>query len=43
MSRDDGKTWERLDDGNWNAVSLPFVVGPDGRIGRLNPAALPKR
>ena len=43
ISRDDGKTWERLDDGNWNAVSLPFVVGPDGRIGRLNPAALPKR
>jgi photosystem II stability/assembly factor-like uncharacterized protein len=40
MSRDDGKTWGSLDDGNWNALSLPFVVGPNGRIGRLNPAAL---
>jgi photosystem II stability/assembly factor-like uncharacterized protein len=35
VSRDDGKTWERLDDGKWNALSLPFVVGPNGRIGRL--------
>jgi photosystem II stability/assembly factor-like uncharacterized protein len=36
VSRDDGKTWERLDDGNWNALSLPFVVGPNGRIARLS-------
>jgi photosystem II stability/assembly factor-like uncharacterized protein len=35
VSRDDGKTWSRLDDGAWNALSLPFVVGPQGRIGRL--------
>jgi photosystem II stability/assembly factor-like uncharacterized protein len=41
ISRDDGKTWQPLDNGNWNALSLPFVVGPDGRIARLNPAALP--
>jgi hypothetical protein len=34
-SRDGGKTWEPLDHGNWNAISLPFAVGPDGRIGRL--------
>lgn len=40
MSRDDGKTWSPLDDGNWNALSLPFVVGPKGRIARLNPAAI---
>ena len=39
-SRDDGKNWTPLDDGNWNALSLPFAVGPGGRIGRLNPAAL---
>ena len=32
----DGKTWTRLDDGNWNALSLPFVVGPEGRIARLS-------
>jgi len=42
-SRDDGRTWTALDDGNWNALSLPFAVGPGGRIGRLNAAALPKR
>jgi photosystem II stability/assembly factor-like uncharacterized protein len=41
ISRDDGKTWQPLDDGNWNALSLPYVVGPNGRIGRLNEAALP--
>jgi hypothetical protein len=40
ISRDDGKTWQPIDDGNWNALSLPFVVGPNGRIARLNPAAL---
>lgn len=41
ISRDEGRTWRPLDDGNWNALSLPFVVGPKGRIARLNPAALP--
>jgi hypothetical protein len=40
QSRDDGKTWSPLDDGNWNALSLPFVVGPTGRIARLNPASV---
>lgn len=40
ISRDDGKIWQSLDDGNWNALSLPFVVGPNGRIARLNAAAL---
>jgi photosystem II stability/assembly factor-like uncharacterized protein len=40
LSRDDGRTWQRLDDGNWNALSLPFVVGPNGRIARTNPATL---
>jgi hypothetical protein len=42
ISRDDGRTWQPLDNGNWNALSLPFIVGPKGRIGRLNPSALPK-
>ena len=42
ISRDDGKTWQPLDNGNWNALSLPFVVGPNGRIARLNPTAVPK-
>jgi photosystem II stability/assembly factor-like uncharacterized protein len=35
LSHDDGKTWQPLDDGEWNALSLPFVVGPKGRIARL--------
>jgi photosystem II stability/assembly factor-like uncharacterized protein len=44
ISRDDGKNWTPLKpsgydppdaDKNWNALSLPFVVGPHGRIGRL--------
>jgi photosystem II stability/assembly factor-like uncharacterized protein len=50
ISTDDGKNWRpvRPDpalhespdaDRNWNAISLPFVVGPHGRIGKLNPAA----
>jgi hypothetical protein len=41
ISRDDGRTWQPLDDGNWNALSLPFAVGPNGRIARINPEALP--
>lgn len=40
ISRDDGRTWKALDDGNWNALSLPFLVGPKGRIARLNPGAI---
>lgn len=41
-SRDDGRTWLALvptepteTDAGWQAISLPFVVGPGGRIGRL--------
>jgi hypothetical protein len=49
ISRDDGKNWTPLKptptdppdaNKNWNALSLPFVVGPNGRIGKLNPTAL---
>jgi photosystem II stability/assembly factor-like uncharacterized protein len=39
ISYDDGKTWLPLDDGNWNAISLPWIVGPKGRIAKLG--ALP--
>jgi BNR/Asp-box repeat len=35
ISYDDGKTWQWLDSGNWNALSLPWVVGPHGQIGKL--------
>jgi hypothetical protein len=44
VSTDDGKNWRALMPGvgddpaadrDWNALSLPFVVGPKGRIGRL--------
>ncbi len=51
ISTDDGKNWRAVRpdaarhetpdaDRNWNAISLPFVVGPKGRIGKLNAAAL---
>jgi photosystem II stability/assembly factor-like uncharacterized protein len=53
ISIDDGKNWRPLHpvpasheasdaDRNWNALSLPFVVGPRGRIGKLD-EAVPKR
>jgi hypothetical protein len=35
ISYDDGKTWQWLDSGNWNALSLPFIAGPHGQIGKL--------
>jgi photosystem II stability/assembly factor-like uncharacterized protein len=46
ISHDDGKNWTPLKpsgydppdtDKNWNALSLPYVVGPHGRIGKLRP------
>ncbi len=51
ISTDDGKNWCALHpdparhetpdaDRNWNALSLPFVVGPHGRIGKLDEGAL---
>jgi photosystem II stability/assembly factor-like uncharacterized protein len=46
-SADDGKTWQPLEHaasakpGEWNALSLPWVAGPNGRIAKLNREALP--
>jgi photosystem II stability/assembly factor-like uncharacterized protein len=51
ISTDDGRNWSALHpnlalheapdaDRGWNALSLPFVVGPHGRVGKLNPHAL---
>jgi photosystem II stability/assembly factor-like uncharacterized protein len=51
ISTDDGRNWRPLRPDpahyetsdsakNWNALSLPFVVGPHGRIGKLNEDAL---
>jgi photosystem II stability/assembly factor-like uncharacterized protein len=40
VSFDDGKVWRQFDKAGWNALSLPWVVGPDGRIGMLNESAL---
>jgi hypothetical protein len=51
ISTDDGKNWRTLHpdpamheaagaDRDWNALSPPFVVGPRGRIGKLNAKAL---
>jgi photosystem II stability/assembly factor-like uncharacterized protein len=43
ISYDDGKTWIPLDDGNWNALSLPWAVGPQGRIAKLDAGKLPQK
>jgi hypothetical protein len=51
VSRDNGRTWQPLERapangdkaGEWNALSLPWIVGPRGRIAKLDPARLPKR
>ena len=48
ISRDGGRTWAPLEHapanlpkgGEWNALSLPWAVGPHGRIGKLNPEAI---
>jgi len=49
ISTDDGRNWQPLrpsptdapdSDKNWNALSLPFVVGPKGRIGKLRATAI---
>jgi hypothetical protein len=51
ISTDDGRNWRPVHpnaalheapdaDRNWNALSLPYVVGPHGRIGKLDGAAL---
>jgi hypothetical protein len=49
ISTDDGRNWRALRPGpgeapdadrNWNALSLPFVVGPKGRIGMLRENAV---
>jgi photosystem II stability/assembly factor-like uncharacterized protein len=51
ISTDDGRNWRAVHpdaalheapdaDRNWNALSLPFVVGPHGRIGKLDPEAI---
>ena len=51
ISTDFGRTWHPLRpdpkkgdtpdaDRNWNALSLPFVVGPSGRIGKFRANAL---
>lgn len=47
ISTDDGESWHAMKpnaalhempdaDRDWNAISLPYVVGPHGRIGRLD-------
>jgi hypothetical protein len=36
VSWDGGRSWKPLDSGNWNALSLPFVVGPGGKIAKIN-------
>ncbi len=51
ISTDDGRNWRAVHpdaalhevtdaDRNWNALALPFVVGPHGRIGKLDAQAV---
>ncbi|ADW68028.1 YCF48-related protein [Granulicella tundricola] len=43
ISFDDGKTWKPVAGptaDSWNALSLPFAVGPKGRIGKLRAGVL---
>ena len=51
VSADSGRSWKPLNpdpargdtadaDQHWNALALPWVVGPKGRIGKLRPDAL---
>jgi hypothetical protein len=49
ISTNDGLNWRALKPSNsepadtaknWNALSLPFAVGPGGRIGKLRADAL---
>jgi hypothetical protein len=36
VSFDDGRNWRAFDrEHNWNALSLPWAVGPKGKIGKL--------
>lgn len=43
FSKDNGKTWAAFDTAPWNALSLPWAVGPDGRIAMLNQSAPGKK
>ena len=54
ISTDDGRNWHALHpdpkfndtpdaDQHWNALSLPYAVGPHGRIATLRPSALPSK
>ncbi len=43
ISKDDGKDWTAVageNAGGWNAVSLPFVVGAKGKIGKIRDGVL---
>ena len=35
VSYDDGQTWSQLGSDAYNAISLPWLVGPAGRIAKL--------
>jgi hypothetical protein len=35
VSYDDGQSWSRLGDDGYNALSLPWAVGPEGHIAKL--------
>jgi photosystem II stability/assembly factor-like uncharacterized protein len=43
-SFDDGHTWRKFDgEHSWNALSLPWAVGPKGKIGKLSSESLKQK
>lgn len=40
VSYDDGNTWKQFDRRGWNALSLPWAAGAEGKVATLNEPAL---
>ncbi len=43
ISYDDGKTWKKFSNAGWNALSLRWAAGTEGKIATLNESALHAR
>src|SRR5271165_3730036 len=44
VSFDDGRNWQKFDsENNWNALSLPWAVGPKGKVGKLSGEAVKQK
>jgi photosystem II stability/assembly factor-like uncharacterized protein len=43
ISYDDGRTWQSIGNDNWTALGLPWVIGPGGRIAKIDLDQLKKK